>query len=146
MNSRLSTDDRPIEPPPDLLRHVLDAAILAPSPSNCQPWQFELEGMSLHVIDSHRAQLLYNVDDHATLISFGGAIENIAVNGRSMFSLLPELFESRVALLPQGNDLLRDLLEPLLQCMNLVFVLLVRSVNQCSEPADELVVVCLEVE
>jgi nitroreductase len=65
---------------PELLRHVLDAAILASSPYNCQPWRFEAHADELHVIHPHRALLPHDIDDHATLISFGGALENIVIS------------------------------------------------------------------
>jgi nitroreductase len=69
----------PIEARPDLLRKVLDAAILAASPSNSQPWRFEVDDDHLHVIHPHRASLLHDIDEHATLISFGAVLENIAI-------------------------------------------------------------------
>jgi hypothetical protein len=74
----------PTEPRPDLLRHVLNAAILAASPSNSQPWRFEVEDGALHVIHPHRASLVNDIDQHATLISFGGALENIAIAARGL--------------------------------------------------------------
>ncbi len=71
-------------PPPEFLRRVLDAAILASSPYNCQPWRFEVDDGALHVIHPHRALLPHDIDDHASLISFGAALENIAIAGRAL--------------------------------------------------------------
>jgi hypothetical protein len=67
---------------PDLLRRVLEAAILAHSPLNCQPWRFEIADDALHLIHPHRTLLPLDIDEHATLIAFGGALENIAIAAR----------------------------------------------------------------
>ena len=68
----------------ELLRRVLYAAVLAHSPWNCQPWRFEVDDGALHVIHPHRSQLLHDIDDHATLISFGAALEHVVITARSL--------------------------------------------------------------
>jgi nitroreductase len=73
----------PIGIEPEILRNVLEAAILAPSPWNCQPWRFEIGDGAVHVIHPHRSPLLHDIDNHATLISFGAVLENIVIAARS---------------------------------------------------------------
>jgi len=68
----------------ELLRPVLEAAVLAPSPWNCQPWRFEVGDGALHVIHPHRSPVVHDVDDHATLISFGCVLEHIEIAARSL--------------------------------------------------------------
>lgn len=94
---------------PEVLRHVLDAAILASSPYNCQPWRFEAHEDELHVIHPHRALLPHDIDDHATLISFGGVLENIVISAgeravTSVVQYFPEpgnlYFVARLRFLP----------------------------------------------
>lgn len=66
--------------PKDILSKIVEAGTWAPSADNCQPWKFTWDGTTLEVIhDESRAKFLYNVNNIASLVTFGAVIENIVI-------------------------------------------------------------------
>ncbi len=57
---------------------ILKKAILAPSGDNCQPWFFDVDGMTIKLFnDPLKDRSLYNLKQRASLISHGAILENI---------------------------------------------------------------------
>jgi nitroreductase len=64
----------------DLQRRILEAAALAPSGDNCQPWRFRWSGSTLEIIFlKERAEAFIDVHHTASWIALGTTAENIAV-------------------------------------------------------------------
>jgi nitroreductase/molybdopterin/thiamine biosynthesis adenylyltransferase len=65
---------------PDLIRFVLERAILAPSGGNCQPWRFHVEGETVWAVhDRQRSRNLLDIGHRASHLALGAAIENVAI-------------------------------------------------------------------
>lgn len=61
---------------------MVEAAILAPSAENTQPWRFEIDGDRLLVGIDRSRTLASDVDDMLTLTGIGAAIENAVIAAR----------------------------------------------------------------
>ena len=72
------------------LVRMIEAAILAPSAENTQPWRFAIDGDRLLVGIDRSRTLASDVDDMLTLTGIGAAIENavIAARGKGWSRLL----------------------------------------------------------
>jgi hypothetical protein len=67
-------------PQQNLWKHLLAAAIRAPSGDNCQPWQFRLDDNRLYIdIVPERAKSFFDYRHRATFLAVGAAVENIRV-------------------------------------------------------------------
>ncbi len=66
------------------LVRMVDAAILAPSAENTQPWRFAIEDDRLVVGIDRSRTLASDVDDMLTLTGIGAAIENTVIAARGM--------------------------------------------------------------
>ena len=93
---------RPSEMIPPVRDYILQAAVHAPSGDNCQPWRFDAgrHRVTLHMrpeVD----QSLFNVEQYATLISCGAALENMSLAATRYG------FENRVDYFPQPQEPLR---------------------------------------
>lgn len=72
------------QPAPRLLLALVEAATLAPSSHNAQPWRFRLRGQTLNVYaDLSRRLPVADPDDHELYISLGCAIENVVLAARA---------------------------------------------------------------
>lgn len=90
---------RPLDP--RALRALVEAAVLAPSSHNTQPWRFALRARAIDLLaDRLRALPVNDPDDRELAISCGAALENLAV-AASAAGLSP-----RVELCPGEPDLL----------------------------------------
>jgi len=65
----------------ELARSLIEAAILAPSGGNNQPWEFYVEGGALYVVNdrSRASSPTLDVGERATYAALGAAVENIVV-------------------------------------------------------------------
>lgn len=86
--------------PDNIFQYLIKAAIQAPSGDNAQPWKFSYEGNKIHVyLDREKDQSFFNVEQTASIISCGAAIENITVAAKSLH------LEADITLLPSdGKD------------------------------------------
>lgn len=66
------------------LMRMVEAAILAPSAENTQPWRFAIEDDRLLVGIDRSRTLASDVDDMLTLTGIGAAIENAVIAARGM--------------------------------------------------------------
>jgi hypothetical protein len=84
---------------PDVLRHVIEAATLAPSVHNTQPWRFVLreDGFDLHADRSRQLAVLDPAGRQLT-VSCGAALAHAEVAARAVG------LDARVALLPDDAD------------------------------------------
>lgn len=88
--------DRPI---PDRLSRLLEAAILAPSSHNTQPWIFKVSDRRILLFaDRTRALPVNDPDDRELTISCGAALFNLRVAAASAG------IESKVVILPEPED------------------------------------------
>ena len=72
------------QPSPHLLLALVEAATLAPSSHNAQPWRFRLRDQRLHVYaDLSRRLPVVDPNDHELYISLGCAIENVVLAARA---------------------------------------------------------------
>lgn len=66
----------------DKIERVVQAAILAPSGDNCQPWQFTWNGRELVIAqEDSRARHALNYLNHASCVALGGVLESIQIAG-----------------------------------------------------------------
>lgn len=65
--------------PDQLIECLLEAARWAASADNMQPWRFEWDGAALRLMFARRADSegAFGIDSPATLLAFGGVIENL---------------------------------------------------------------------
>jgi len=88
---------------PSEVRAIVEAATLAPSGGNCQPWHFRWDGEQLWVRhDPVRSRVLFDARRHGSLIALGAALENlvIASSGEGLAPLVetfPEADDAVVA-------------------------------------------------
>ncbi len=65
----------------DIARYLIEAGCQAPSGDNCQPWNFEFSSESVKVfLDPFRDNSFFNVNQTASYIACGAAIENILLS------------------------------------------------------------------
>lgn len=80
---------------PDI-KKILEAAIMAPSGENCQPWRFAVGEGEIKLFNNPESdQSLYNFRQRGSLISHGAVLENMAIAGRELgyefnFNLFPD--------------------------------------------------------
>ncbi len=66
----------------DIVRYLIDAGCQAPSGDNCQPWSFYHNGLKLKIcLDPLADNSFFNVNQTASYIACGAAIENILLAG-----------------------------------------------------------------
>lgn len=70
------------EPSSDLLSDLVDAAILAPTPDNNQPWLFAIDGDDLWFYVDPDHALPSDVNSMFDLVGLGAAIENAVIAAR----------------------------------------------------------------
>jgi nitroreductase len=64
----------------NVIRRLIESAILAPSGENSQPWQFNVRGNRIDVFNVPERDLsLYNWEQRASYMANGAAIENIVM-------------------------------------------------------------------
>lgn len=65
----------------ELVRHLIEAAIRAPSGDNCQPWKFTVDNNNrlLVSIIPERAKSFFDSSHRATFLSIGAVVENLRV-------------------------------------------------------------------
>jgi tRNA A37 threonylcarbamoyladenosine dehydratase/nitroreductase len=81
------------------VRTLAAYATLAPSGGNCQPWRFRWNGERLRLVhDRDRSRSLLDVDDLASWLACGAAVENASLAARQMG------LEARVALAPDPRE------------------------------------------
>ena len=84
---------------PPVRDYILQAAIHAPSGDNCQPWRFHVEGNRVSLfLRPEIDRSLFNVEQYASLIACGAAVENMRLAATRYG------FEGRVEFLPQPTD------------------------------------------
>lgn len=90
---------KPIKDVPEsILAYILEAGIQAPSGDNVQPWKFKVLENSIHLfLDRNADDSFFNMNQIASVISCGAAIENIKI-AASMFGL-----KADVKILPEGE-------------------------------------------
>lgn len=67
------------------IRQILEAAILAPSGDNCQPWRFAVGENRIDLYDDPAADTsYYNYRQRASLVAHGALLENIAIVAPSL--------------------------------------------------------------
>ncbi len=69
---------------PDI-RKILEAAIMAPSGENAQPWHFVVKNKNIKVYNvPERDQSLYSWGQRASFLAIGAAIENISISASNL--------------------------------------------------------------
>lgn len=72
-------------PNDDELRMIIEAATLAPSGGNAQPWKYYFRGSELFIFhDRHYSHSLLDYKDLGSYIAFGAAIENIVIKAAAI--------------------------------------------------------------
>jgi nitroreductase len=85
--------------PDDVIRYLVTMGTWAPSADNCQPWKFEWDGKTLFLIkDPERTGYFYDVNQEATLLTFGAVIQNLRI-AASHYGL-----DAVIDYLPNGVD------------------------------------------
>ncbi|KOX34202.1 hypothetical protein ADK67_04515 [Saccharothrix sp. NRRL B-16348] len=75
-----SSHTPPVPPVPDLVRYLVDHAVLAPSAGNAQPWHFYWADDRLWVAhDRERGRNLMDPRSRTALLALGAAVENVVV-------------------------------------------------------------------
>ncbi len=75
----------------DIFRFLIKAGVQAPSGDNCEPWKFSVKGNNLLLfLDPNADQSFFNVNQIASLISCGAAIENIRIASNEL-GIQPEI-------------------------------------------------------
>ncbi len=83
----------------EVITHILNLAVQAPSGENCQPWRFEVRNNQIKIYNQpERDKSLYNVDQKGSYIAHGALIENIAI-AAPRFG-----YEATVTLLPHVEE------------------------------------------
>lgn len=68
-----------------VLEYLIRAGIQAPSGDNCQPWKFEIKKNRIDLfLDRDKDHSFFNVNQVASLISCGAALENIKIAASSL--------------------------------------------------------------
>lgn len=68
-----------------MIKKIIEAAILAPSGENCQPWRFEIVGQKILLFNCpERDQSAYNWEQRASMVSHGAVIENMVITARQL--------------------------------------------------------------
>ncbi len=62
-----------------IVQHLLEAAALAPSGGNTQPWQFRVDGDTIRVLHDRTRGSLLDANGRAPRLALGAAIENMVV-------------------------------------------------------------------
>jgi molybdopterin/thiamine biosynthesis adenylyltransferase/nitroreductase len=79
--------------------YILQAAVHAPSGDNCQPWRFRLNENRISLyLRPEVDQSLFNVEQYASLIACGGALENMRLAATRYG------FEGRIEYFPRSTD------------------------------------------
>jgi len=83
-----------VKQPGGFQQALLEAAVLAPSGDNLQPWRFRWENDHLLLFrDVGKDTSLYNVRDLATFVALGAALENVVIAASTFGQrALPALF------------------------------------------------------
>lgn len=82
--------------------YILQAAVHAPSGDNCQPWRFRLKDNRISLyLRPEVDQSLFNVEQYASLIACGAAIENMRLAATRYG------FDGRIEYFPRPKDPLR---------------------------------------
>lgn len=79
-----------------VMRHLLEAAVRAPSGDNCQPWRFEVKGreaVSVYTV-AKRAKSFFDYGGRGTLISVGAVLENMRIQA-ACYGLATEVSYSK---------------------------------------------------
>lgn len=83
----------------DVLQHILNLAINAPSGDNAQPWKFKIDGNIISIFNiPDKDGTLYNYKQRGSLVSHGAVIENICILAKQ-FGLT-----TKIELLPDEKD------------------------------------------
>ncbi len=70
--------------PKELFHYLIKAGIQAPSGDNAQPWKFSFDSDSIKIFLDDKADLsFFNVNQSASLISIGAAVENIKIAAKA---------------------------------------------------------------
>lgn len=80
------------------IRKILEAAILAPSGDNCQPWRFAVDANRIDLYNDPAADTsYYNYRQRASLVAHGALLENIVIVAPTLgCSASMELFPAQV--------------------------------------------------
>ncbi|RNC67959.1 MAG: nitroreductase [Desulfuromonadales bacterium] len=79
-------------------REVLEAAVLAPSGDNCQPWRFVIDGDVIRVFNiPDKDTSLFNLRQRASYVAHGALLENLTI-AASAFGYTPD-----IVLFPDSN-------------------------------------------
>jgi nitroreductase len=81
------------------IKKVLEAAILAPSGENCQPWQIRLTGNKLELYnDPNKDTSIYNHNQMGSMVAHGAFLENLSIASKVMGLTL------KIQIFPDQND------------------------------------------
>lgn len=80
-----------------LLKELVRAAIMAPSPGNNQPWKWYFDGLRLHLFhDIERSESFGDYKNMASYMTFGTAIENLRLKAKELgFAITEEYFPTK---------------------------------------------------
>ena len=74
-----------------MIRRLVEAALLAPSGDNCQPWRFGWDGRQLEIrFLADRAASLYDANCAASWVALGASLENLRITARAIGATLSE--------------------------------------------------------
>lgn len=82
------------------VRKILQAAILAPSGENSQPWKLEIDGVKIrlsNLID--KDQSLYNFEQRGSYVAHGALLENLSIAAKHLG------YDSQIKMFPEEQDL-----------------------------------------
>ncbi len=86
----------------DAFEDIINAAILAPSGENCQPWRFEIFSDEISIFNlPERDESLYNWGQKGSLIAHGALLENIKIKAstfglKPIIKLFPDAFQNHL--------------------------------------------------
>ncbi len=81
------------------IKNILEYAIMAPSGDNCQPWRFNVAGMTVELFnDPGQDTSLYNLKQRASLLAHGALLETVDVAAPAV-GLQPD-----ICLLPKPDN------------------------------------------
>lgn len=91
---KLSDIEAQVIPDKASIEVLIKAATFAPSTSNCQPWKWLFEKGILYLFhDKSHSVSFGDFEEKASMVSFGAAIENLAIKTHSFnLELIPTLF------------------------------------------------------